>query len=317
MQSVLDAEHACLCTSRGAAPPRQQCFARSDASLNGARGRRAAEPAARAARSSCSLHLSHSAASRTQMDTPEPVVPVPRKRVRFSETLTFRSAPPSPPSSPPPGSPSLSDSTFSDCSPRTPPNVLPPLPAPKGVDVQMHPLLASESGSTLTCDLGKPLDTSGWPVSMLAHAATYPPLPYIRILHDMIPYPITVMPDTLPLSPPTSPVLPTFSPSASPLDIDVPPYPSSVRLVDVLLTLHTFLSTPLSRAELAALPLSLATNMEHAFAARRARMPTPRTRMLAAAAGVARADFLLGATQFAGLKPTKHPDIWVLATALP
>jgi hypothetical protein len=215
----------------------------------------------------------------------------------------------SPARSPPPMSPSLSESTYSDGSPQTPPTLLPTLPGADVTDAQMHPLLAYGSSSILAHDLGGPLGTSAWPVSMLSHAATYPPLSSLTILHDMIPYPITIMPDALPLSPPGSPALTPSSPTFH--------FKPFVRVADVVITLQSFLLTPLTPAELAALPLPHATSIEGAFASRRERLPTWRARMLATTAGIARADLLLGATRFAGLKPTKYPDVWVLETAMP
>jgi hypothetical protein len=224
----------------------------------------------------------------------------------------FRSPPRSPPPSPPPMSPSLSESTYSDGSPQTPPTLLPTLPGTDVTDAQMHPLLAYGSSSILAHDLGGPLGTSAWPVGMLSHAATYPSLPSLMILHDMIPYPITIMPDALPFSPPGSPALAPSTPSSR-----ASHFKPFVRVADVVITLQSFLLTPLTPAELAALPLPHATSIEGAFASRRERLPTWRARMLATTAGIARADLLLGATRFAGLKPTKYPDIWVLETAMP
>lgn len=255
------------------------------------------------------------------------------RRVRFSEHPTFHSPPRTP-------SPTFSLSTVpSDAGPPTPPSAQPGLPhAPFDVVFQpvlLHPILQApeddpsgnaawrNSSPLAAFDMSRSPDAiprirsapGGAPGHWSVHAAepaTHPPLHTLVLVHDLLPYPIFVIPDTSSL--PASPTGVTFHPSTTAPESAsssavLPPFTASVTVADVLHTLHRFLRTPLAPAEVSALSFASAARADAAFEERCGRSERERER------GMRRIDLLFGETKFVGLKATKRVDVWVLCTA--
>lgn len=134
---------------------------------------------------------------------------------------------------------------------------------------------------------------------ILAEPAISPAVATMTLVNNLLPYPISIMARARPHSTQDG------GDNAS---------SAVVSVFDLLAGINAFLRIPLARVEFAALPVVQAAAVATAYFARVERVPEGQDRRSEQLRGVKRADLLAsaGKTGFAGLSPTKSPDVWVL-----
>lgn len=201
--------------------------------------------------------------------------------------------------------------------PFTPPNLTLPVPLPGG-GARLHAALAYRPSlrAALDWDVVSPPNTAaldqlssptrGGLRAALAAPATNPPLPYMELVLDCLPYRISVRPGTVVSYP---------SPYAAP-GAPLPRADAYVTVGDVLNAIYLTLRYPVSRAELAVMGTVQTAALARAYEARIARYTDPRERHVEAEKGVKRIDWVIaaGATRFHGLRATrKGIETWMLS----
>lgn len=237
------------------------------------------------------------------------------KRVHFANADVYYTAPPSPATP----SPSKSDVSLPDSDgPWTPPSFGVPVSLPPTAHVRLHSALAYAPSyrPVLDWDITTPPSTAthnpltspvqGGMRTILSAPATNPPLPYLELVLDCLPYKISVRPGTV-VSVPS----PYMAPGAPLMRADN----GYVTVGDVLNSIYTTLRLAVSRAELAVVPANKAAKLAAAYERRVSRIRDARERHLEAEKGVKRVDWVIaeGNTRFFGLRGTrKGVETWGL-----
>lgn len=237
------------------------------------------------------------------------------KRVHFANADVYYTAPPKPATP----SPAKSDVSLPDSDgPFTPPSFGVPISLPPGAPVKLHAALAYAPSYRPLLDwdvVSPPSTASPDPLSsparggiraLLSAPATSPPLPYLELLADCLPYRIVARPGTV-VSHPS----PYMAPGA--------PLPradnSYVTVGDVLSAIYSTLRLAVSRAELAGVPAVKAAALAAAYEARVGRISDARERHVEREKGIKRVDWVIaaGTTRFHGLRATrKGPETWMM-----
>ena len=222
---------------------------------------------------------------------------MPGKHVHFAPQIHVFPLPSSPAPSTPLSSYSLPTATDSDGPPtpssldrRFSPYSYSPLPA---VGATLHPRLCSPSkygNSIIPVDLM--FDPAQSPAARLPHAvlvepATYPPLPYLVIVHKRLPWQIKLLPTN--------------------------PSVAYVTVWDVLQGIPAFLRHPATKAEYDLIPTE--QDQSDVSSAYMRRCKASANFEAERVAGLKRVDFLQGRTKFYGLTGTSMgPEVWEVHT---
>ncbi|KAK2466541.1 hypothetical protein APHAL10511_001403 [Amanita phalloides] len=222
---------------------------------------------------------------------------MPGKHVHFAPEIKIYPLPPSPAPSTPHSSYSLptvsdSDGPFTPLDHWSSPYSYSPLPT-TSVSLNSYLAVPSKYGNTapITLDLthinGPAKSAAALPPGVLFEPATYPPLPYLVIVHKRLPWHIRLGP--------SDPSLPF------------------VTVRDVLYGLPAFLRQPASKTEYDLIPTEQGkSNVSNAYLRRSKSAANQEAERVA---GLRRVDFLEGRGMFCGLTLTsKGPEVWELHT---